>query len=53
MMNKRIHPLECKLCSKKEHERAELCEKCKADNMCDAFRFWYETVYKKDKQNGE
>lgn len=47
MTNKRIHSLECKLCSNEEHERAELCDACKADNMCDAFRFWYENVYKK------
>lgn len=42
-----IHTLECDTCSRVNPEMAELCDECKADTLCDAFRRWYNTVYKK------
>lgn len=45
-----IEPLNCFECWQKDPDMAELCDECKADTMCVAFRQWYKTQYKNGKK---
>ncbi len=42
--------LDCQECHLLNPEMAELCDKCKTDTMCTAFRLWYKTQYKNGKE---
>lgn len=39
--------MDCKKCYEENPERAKLCDECKADTLCEAFKMWYYVTYKK------
>lgn len=45
-----FNTLECNKCFADDPERARLCNECKADTMCTAFRVWYYRQNKQDKK---
>ena len=36
-----MEALDCKKCYEECQDRAKLCNECKADTLCEAFRMWY------------
>ena len=45
--------LDCKKCYEEYPDMAKLCDECKADTLCVAFKMWYSKTFKNNelKQN--